>query len=145
MVCVCLQKLKGIIEFLFKWFQYFFGYFGWYWKFCFWLDDFVWILGFSFFSLQMWVIFKFMVLIWDGFFLYYLECYGWGYLVFGWWDNLVKFLIGIILELVGVVCFYRVIEFLYRKYCFEQGKQQLMFQEVGLVEEFLFIDNSVIW
>ncbi|XP_008564943.1 PREDICTED: DNA polymerase subunit gamma-1 isoform X1 [Galeopterus variegatus] len=141
----CLQQLKETTELLPKRLQHLPGHPGWYRKLCPRLDDPAWTPGPSLLSLQMRITPKLMALTWDGFPLHYSERHGWGYLVPGRRDNLAKGIIGTTVELAGVACPYRAIESLYRKYCLEQGKQQLESQEAGLAEEFLLTDSSAMW
>ncbi|XP_051690182.2 DNA polymerase subunit gamma-1 isoform X2 [Oryctolagus cuniculus] len=141
----CLQQLKDTTEFLPKRPQHLPGHPGWYRKLCPRLDDPAWTPGPSLLSLQMRITPKLMALTWDGFPLHYSERHGWGYLVPGRRDNLAKVPVGSTLEVAGVPCPYRAIESLYRKYCLEQGKQQLQPQEASLAEEFLLTDSSAMW
>nr|XP_045002261.1 DNA polymerase subunit gamma-1 isoform X1 [Jaculus jaculus] len=141
----CLQKLKGTTELLPKRPQHLPGHPGWYRKLCPRLDDPAWTPGPSLLSLQMRVTPKLMALTWDGFPLHYSERHGWGYLVPGRRDNLTEVPGGTTLESAGVACPYRAIKSLYRKYCLEQGKQELGIQETGLAEEFLLTDSSAMW
>uniref|UniRef100_A0A9W3G646 DNA polymerase subunit gamma-1 n=1 Tax=Camelus bactrianus TaxID=9837 RepID=A0A9W3G646_CAMBA len=141
----CLEQLRETTELLPKRPQHLPGHPGWYRKLCPRLDDPAWTPGPSLLSLQMRITPKLMALTWDGFPLHYSERHGWGYLVPGRRDNLVKVPTGTALTSTEVACPYTAIESLYRKHCLEQGKQQLEPQEVGLVEEFLLTDSSTMW
>nr|XP_015107682.1 DNA polymerase subunit gamma-1 [Vicugna pacos] len=141
----CLEQLRETTELLPKRPQHLPGHPGWYRKLCPRLDDPAWTPGPSLLSLQMRITPKLMALTWDGFPLHYSERHGWGYLVPGRRDNLVKVPTGTALTSTEVACPYTAIESLYRKHCLEQGKQQLEPQEVGLVEEFLVTDSSTMW
>ncbi|ELW62800.1 DNA polymerase subunit gamma-1 [Tupaia chinensis] len=141
----CLQQLKGTTELLPKRAQHLPGHPGWYRKLCPRLDDPAWTPGPSLLSLQMRVTPKLMALTWDGFPLHYSERHGWGYLVPGRRDNLVKVPAGTTPESAGVTCPYRAIESLYRKHRLDRGKQQLEPQGAGVAEEFLLTDSSAMW
>ncbi|NXP46319.1 DPOG1 polymerase, partial [Heliornis fulica] len=139
---LCLDRLKETVVLQPKRLQHLPGHPGWYRKLCLRLEEAGWVPGPSLISLQMRVTPKLMRLAWDGFPLHYSEKHGWGYLVPGRQDNLQA---APSEEEEGPSCPHRVIEYLYRQHCLEQGKEQPPGLEAAVDDELLVMDSSTMW
>ncbi|XP_019326870.1 PREDICTED: DNA polymerase subunit gamma-1 [Aptenodytes forsteri] len=146
---VCLERLKETVALQPKRLQHLPGHPGWYRKLCPRLEEVGWVPGPSLISLQMRVTPKLMRLAWDGFPLHYSEKHGWGYLVPHGWGYLVPGrqdnLLAAPSEAEGPPCPHRVIEYLYRQYCLEKGKEQPPGPEAAMEDELLVMDGSTMW
>ncbi|KAJ7409414.1 DNA polymerase subunit gamma-1 [Willisornis vidua] len=138
---LCLERLKETVALQPKRLQHLPGHPGWYRKLCPRLEEVGWVPGPSLISLQMRVTPKLMRLAWDGFPLHYSDKHGWGYLVPGRQDNLPA----APTETDDPSCPYRVIEYLYRQYCLEKGKEQPPGLEAAMEDELLLMDGSTMW
>uniref|UniRef100_A0A665VII3 DNA polymerase subunit gamma-1 n=1 Tax=Echeneis naucrates TaxID=173247 RepID=A0A665VII3_ECHNA len=116
------EKLKETANQLPKRRQHLPGHPAWYRKLCEKMsEEDSWSPGASLISLQMRLTPKLMGLTWDGFPLHYTEKHGWGYLVPGRRNNLNSEE-----ENTGPVCPHSAIETIYREYCEQNSKEELM-------------------